>query len=175
MIRLHETVDVPRSIDEVFAYVSNFGNAAQWDPGVAESARTGPGPIGIGTEFKLRVKFGPRSIPMTYVVREYDPPQRVVSEGKGDSVHALDDIAFAGTPQGTRITYTADISLLGAFSLVEPLLKVPLDRVGYCWKGRATPSTPWTTSGSWPLRAAPASPTRRTFPCSVRRASSSRC
>ena len=51
-------------------------------------------------------------------------------EGKSDSVHALDDIGFAATPRGTRITYTADISLLGAFSIVEPLLKGALDRVG---------------------------------------------
>jgi len=130
MIRLHETIDVPRPIDDVFAYTSDFGNAAQWDPGVADSRKASPGPIGIGTTFKLRVKFGPRSIPMTYIVREYDPPKRVVLEGKGDSVHALDDIAFAVMPRGTRITYTAEISLLGASRIVEPWLKGVLDRVG---------------------------------------------
>jgi NAD(P)-dependent dehydrogenase (short-subunit alcohol dehydrogenase family)/carbon monoxide dehydrogenase subunit G len=130
MIRLRETIEVPRAIDDVFAYTSNFSNAEQWDPGVAESARTGYGPIGIGTSFKLRVKFGPRLIPMTYVVREYDPPKRVVLEGIGDSVHALDDIALAVTPRGTRITYTADISLVGTSRIVEPALKGALDRVG---------------------------------------------
>ena len=129
MIGLHETIDVPRSIDDVFAYTSDFGNAAQWDPGVAESARTGHGPIGIGTAFELQVKFGSPSIPMMYVVREYDPPKRVVLEGKGDSVHALDDIAFAVTPHGTRITYTADISLFGASRIVEPWLKGALARL----------------------------------------------
>jgi dehydrogenase/reductase SDR family protein 12 len=130
VIRLRETIEVPRSIAEVFAYTGNFGNAVQWDPGVAESHKASDGPIGIGTVFELRVRFGPRSIPMTYVVREYDPPKRVLLEGKGDSVHALDDIGFAATPRGTRITYTADISLLGAFSIVEPMLKGVLDSVG---------------------------------------------
>ena len=67
---------------------------------------------------------------MTYVVREYKPPKRVVLEGKGDSIHALDDIGFASTPGGTRITYAADISMLGAFSCAERWLKGPLDRVG---------------------------------------------
>jgi hypothetical protein len=67
---------------------------------------------------------------MTYVVREYGPQKRVVLEGKGDSVHARDDIGFASTRGGTRITYTADISLLGASSVVEPFLKRALDRVG---------------------------------------------
>jgi NAD(P)-dependent dehydrogenase (short-subunit alcohol dehydrogenase family) len=67
---------------------------------------------------------------MEYAIREFDRPRRVLLEGKSDSVHALDDIGFAVTPRGTRITYTADISLLGAFSVVEPLLKGALDRVG---------------------------------------------
>lgn len=130
MIRLQETIEVARPIDEVFAYASNFGNIAQWDPGVAESRKSSRGPVGVGTEFALRVRFGPRSIPMTYVVREYGPPKRVVLEGKGDSIHALDDIGFASTPGGTRITYMADIAMLGAFSCAERWLKGPLDRVG---------------------------------------------
>ncbi|MDH5245356.1 MAG: SDR family NAD(P)-dependent oxidoreductase [Betaproteobacteria bacterium] len=130
MIRLRETVEVARPIDDVFSYVSNFGNAAQWDPGVAESRKASRGPIGVGSAFELRVRFGPRSIPMAYTIREFDRPRRVLLEGKSDSVHALDDIAFAATPRGTRITYTADISLLGALSVVEPLLKGALDRVG---------------------------------------------
>jgi uncharacterized protein YndB with AHSA1/START domain len=114
MIRLQETIEVPRPIAEVFAYASNFGNTAQWDPGVVDSRKTSQGPVGVGTEFALRIRFGPRSIPMTYVVREYAPPKHVVLEGKGDSIHALDDIGFASIPGGTRITYTADISMLGA-------------------------------------------------------------
>ncbi|MFO1323530.1 MAG: SDR family NAD(P)-dependent oxidoreductase [Burkholderiales bacterium] len=130
MIRLQETIEVPRPIDEVFAYASNFSNAAQWDPGVVASRKISPGPVGVGTEFALRVRFGPRSIPMTYVVREYGPPERVVLEGKGDSIHALDDIRFASTAGGTRILYTADISMPGVFSCTERWLKGPLERVG---------------------------------------------
>jgi NAD(P)-dependent dehydrogenase (short-subunit alcohol dehydrogenase family) len=67
---------------------------------------------------------------MQYAIREFDRPRRVLLEGKSDSVHALDDIGFVATPRGTRITYTADISLLGASSIVEPLLRGALERVG---------------------------------------------
>jgi dehydrogenase/reductase SDR family protein 12 len=130
MIRLQETIEVPRTIDEVFAYASNFGNAAQWDPAVVDSRKTSRGPIAVGTEFELRVRFGPRSLPMTYVVRDYEPPKRVVLQGKGEAIRAQDDISFASIPGGTRINYTADISMLGALRIVEPLLKGPLDRIG---------------------------------------------
>jgi dehydrogenase/reductase SDR family protein 12 len=130
MIRLHETIEVPRPIDEVFAYTADFGNIAQWDPGVADSRKTSPGAVAAGTAFDLRLRFGPRSIPMRYVVREIDPPRRVLLEGNSDSVHALDEIRFAPTTGGTRIDYTADISLRGALRRVEPWLRGALERVG---------------------------------------------
>jgi NAD(P)-dependent dehydrogenase (short-subunit alcohol dehydrogenase family)/carbon monoxide dehydrogenase subunit G len=130
VIRLQETIDVPRSIEDAFSYASNFANIAQWDPGVAESRKTSAGSVGPGTTFALAVRFGPRSVPMEYVVRDYAPPHRVVLEGKGESVHALDDIRFTATSTGTRIDYTADITLLGALGRVESLFRSTLDGVG---------------------------------------------
>ena len=130
MIRLQETIEVARPIDEAFCYASDFSNIAQWDPGVAESRKTSPGAVGVGTTFKVLVRFGPRRIPMDYSIRVHEPTGRVVLEGTSESIHALDDIGFAATPAGTRITYTADISLLGALGRAEPWMKSALDRVG---------------------------------------------
>jgi len=130
MIRLHETIDVARPVEEAFFYASDFGNIAQWDPGVAESRKASPGAIGIGTTFALLIRFGPRRIPMDYVIRAYEPPHRVVLEGTSDSIHALDEIRFEATATGTRIDYTADISLLGAIGRLEPWMKGALDKVG---------------------------------------------
>ena len=88
MIRLRRTTEVPRPINEVFAYTSNFGNAAQWDPGVAASRKDSRGPIGASVRRSgFGCGSGPRSIPMTYVVRGYDSPSRVRLEGRSDSVH----------------------------------------------------------------------------------------
>jgi hypothetical protein len=44
MIRLRETIDVTRPVDEVFAFVGNFGNAVQWAPGGVASREAGAGP-----------------------------------------------------------------------------------------------------------------------------------
>jgi len=130
VIRLQEAIEVARPVEEAFSYASDFSNIAQWDPGVAESRKTSPGAIGVGTTFALLIRFGPRRIPMDYTVTVYEPPHRVVLEGKSDSIHALDEIRFAATATGTRIDYTADISLLGAIGRVEPWMKGALDKVG---------------------------------------------
>lgn len=130
MTRLQETIEVPRPLAEVFEYVSNFSHIEQWDPGVAESVRLTPGPLGVDSRFRVVVRFGLSSTPMEYLIRVYEPPHRVVLEGEGGSVHAIDDIRFAATAAGTRIDYTADLSFQGLAGMVEPWLGGVLDRVG---------------------------------------------
>jgi len=130
MVRLQETIEVPRPIEDAFFYTSNFANVVQWDPGVAASSRIGQGPIDLDAEFQVLVKFGPRTIPMTYIIRVYEPPYRVVLEGRSDAIHALDDIQFTPVAEGTRIDYTADISFLGLLGYAEPFIKGRLDGVG---------------------------------------------
>ena len=46
----YETViRVARPIDETFAFISSFDNAARWDPRTYESTIVTDGPIGVGT------------------------------------------------------------------------------------------------------------------------------
>ncbi|MEZ5584346.1 MAG: SDR family NAD(P)-dependent oxidoreductase [Candidatus Competibacteraceae bacterium] len=130
MIRLQETIEVPGLIDDVFRYTSNFSHIAQWDPGITESVKLSPGVIGVGTRFRLIVKFGLSSTPMEYEITAYEPPDRVVLQGEGGAIQAIDTIRFAATDRGTRIDYTADIELKGWSSLTEPFLRGVLNRVG---------------------------------------------
>ena len=66
MINLRETIEVPRPLDDVFSYVSNFANAAQWDPGVAESTKTSPGRSrrrhGVRPAGQVRAAFDPDGV-----------------------------------------------------------------------------------------------------------------
>jgi len=128
--RLQETIEVPRSIDDVFRYVSDFSTVEQWDPGVAYSDKVSAGPLGVGSAFKVWVKLGLQRLPMAYVITAYEPPRRVVLEGRGDGIQAIDTIEFTETDQGTRIDYTADLTFGGLLGMVQPLMGGALDRVG---------------------------------------------
>ena len=130
MIRLQETVEVPRPVVEVFAYTSDFANIEQWDPGISGSTRLADEPVGPGSRFRLDVAFGPFTTPMEYVVTHFEPPRRVVLEGEGARIRAVDDIRFQATDGGTRIDYTADLTFLGPWALSEPFLRPALEGVG---------------------------------------------
>jgi len=130
MIRLEETIQVPRPPRAAFAYASDFTHIEQWDPGIAESWKITAGPPRVGTAYGLVVASGVMRIPMQYVIREYDPPRKVVLEGEGRPLHALDTIVFEPAGQGTRITYTADLTFRGWLGSLEPIMEGSLRRVG---------------------------------------------
>lgn len=130
MVRLHEVRTVDRPIEEVFAYTADFANIGEWDPGVASSQRVGDGPVGVGAEYDLEVKFGPRTAPMRYRITEYETPNRVVLIGEGRALTAVDEITFTPDGEGTRIEYIADLDFKGPFSLLERLFEGRLHDIG---------------------------------------------
>ena len=131
MARLEEQITVAGNIDEVFAYVADFANSAQWDPGVVETEHLTAGPVGVGSRFKVVVAFFGRTSPMEYVVTEFEPTRRVVLAGEGAKVTAVDEISFEAAPAGgTTITYVAEINLKGPLRLVQPFLGGAFDRIG---------------------------------------------
>ena len=130
MTRLREQIITPTPVEEAFAYTADFNNIQDWDPGIAESAQIGEGPVGKGTRFNLLVKFGNRTTPMIYTITEFDSPHRIVLVGEGSTLTAVDEITFARVPQGTVVTYTADLAFKGIMRFIAPLLGGILKNVG---------------------------------------------
>lgn len=120
MAILREQITTSMPLDEAFAFVGDFANAAAWDPGVASAARTNPGPVGVGARYRLLVRMGGRLAPMDYEVTAFEPGALVVLHGSGSGVDAVDEIRFRALPGGTRIDYTADIRLRGLLRLATP-------------------------------------------------------
>jgi hypothetical protein len=68
---------------------------------------------------------------MRYEVVEYEPPHRVVLQGRGERFDALDTMEFTDWSEGsTRISYTAEITLFGPLRFLGPLMNWPLHRMG---------------------------------------------
>ena len=130
MTVLREYVVVSTDIESAFNYTADFSNIENWDPGVAESAKHGDRPVGLGTEFDLGVVFGKSRIPMTYTITEFDPPHRVVLVGKGEKLDAIDTITFSPTEGGTRIDYVAELTFHNFVRFIEPLLGRTFKKVG---------------------------------------------
>ena len=135
MTVLREIIEVDLPVDEVFAAVADFSSSEMWDPGVVKARRTKPGAEaegGVGAEYALTVTFRGKESDMTYTTTTYAPPHRIVLEGVGPQIKAVDTIEFEATAAGgTRITYTADLQLIGAAKIAAPFLGGAFNEMGH--------------------------------------------
>jgi carbon monoxide dehydrogenase subunit G len=131
---LREIIEVDVPVDTAFAAVADFSTSERWDPGVAKARRVKPGAgvdAGLGAEYALTVTFRGNASDMTYTTTAYDAPRRVVLEGVGPRIKAIDTIEFEPTDSGgTRIMYTADLRLIGAAKIAAPFLGGAFERLG---------------------------------------------
>lgn len=129
-MKLHETRHIDRPLHEVFAFTADFSNAEKWDPGVASSKPMEAGAPGVGSRYEVMVLFGSREIPMTYEITDLEKNSRVVLEGRGATITAVDDIRFEEKDGGTLVDYTADLKFTNWMRFITPLFASALSRVG---------------------------------------------
>lgn len=122
MPQVSKTVHIARPPAEVFDYLANFENTAEWDPGVAEATKTSEGPVGLGSTFDLVAMFRGRPIPVRYEITVYEPASRVVLVGTNKQFTGTDDIGIAPDGDGTRVSWNADFQMEGFARLFQPFL-----------------------------------------------------
>lgn len=129
-MRIRKEIEVQRPLGEAFAYVADFSNAAEWDPGVVEARQLTEGPVRVGSEFDVVALFRGRRQRFRYVVTELQPERRIVLAGDGEKATSVDEVAFEPAGGGTRISYVADIRLKGLLRPAGLLLAPVMRKMG---------------------------------------------
>ncbi|GED96294.1 SRPBCC family protein [Gordonia crocea] len=122
MITMERTVTTAASPDAVFAYLSDFTTAAQWDPNAVEVVRT-TGDGGVGTVYRVTSKFAGRTTELDYCVVDLEQTSLIRLVGEKKSITAVDTITIGSDDAGTHVTYAVEFSFHGPLRLAEPLLK----------------------------------------------------
>ncbi|MGZ5314869.1 MAG: SRPBCC family protein [Solirubrobacterales bacterium] len=128
----HHTDTVASAMDpaELFDYMADFANAAEWDPGTVSARRLGDGPPALGSKFELMVRFAGRESPFVYEITEYERPGQVVLVADTDAAHLTDTMTVAPMPGGgSELTYDARLELKGARKLFAPVMALLFKRV----------------------------------------------
>jgi len=121
-VRYRREIEVARDPAEVFAYLADFANAAEWDPGIEEARRLTDGPTEVGSRFEVVARFRGNRQRFEYVVTEFEPGRRVALHGEGEKARSDDVIVVEPADGGARIAYEAEIALKGLYRLAEPFL-----------------------------------------------------
>ncbi len=124
MQRVEGSARIPASPDEVFAYLADLDNVADWQGGVTSARRTSDGPMGVGaTAMVIRELMGQRlEVPLT--VNAFEPPSRIGigSEVSGVRAQATLDLAPAEEGRATDLAFAMEIRGSGLTSFMEPMI-----------------------------------------------------
>jgi uncharacterized membrane protein len=128
MIKVETSIIVSRPIEEVFAYVSDFKNTAQWQSGVVEVRQTSEGPVGKGTQLIFVRTFLGRKLEGASEVVEHEPPTKNTLQSTSGPLPFTVSRIFEPTPEGTKMTIVFEMQPGGVFALAEPLIARSLKR-----------------------------------------------
>lgn len=129
-MKIQRTVETTAAPAAVFAYLSDFSNTTEWDPGTITTERV-EGDGGVGTVYRNVSEFNGKKSELRYEVVELVPERRFALEGEGKAAHADDLMELEALPDGgTRVTYTADIRFKGALKVAEPFLGKAFKKLG---------------------------------------------
>ena len=115
-------IEAAQGRDEVFEYMATFSNAREWDPGVVEGETLTPGPVDVGSVYRLGVRIAGRVVPFDYRVLELDRPRRVVLQATHGHIVSTDTITVEGAGSGSRVRYVAVLEASGLLRLASPLI-----------------------------------------------------
>jgi len=122
MAPIVHTVEIARSPEEVFAYVTDPSRFTEWQDAVVSARLQGDGPIGQGSRIAMTRRFGKREQAMTSELTEYNPPRSYAFRVVDGPVRAIGKGTFEPVGDRTRFTFELDFEGHGIGKLLVPLI-----------------------------------------------------
>lgn len=130
MATFHTSVPSALRAEDLFAYMAEFSNARLWDPGVATGVNVTEGPLRLGSQFLLGVIIGKKTLPFTYEITSFDPPNSVTLIAETDSYISEDTITVNADGEGSILHYRANLIPKGLLGRYNPFLGLVFRSIG---------------------------------------------
>ena len=127
MPRYIATVTTDRSPDEVFEYLADLRNFAEWDPGVERVELVSGSPGSPDAAYDVTLD---RGMTLRYEVTEFVPGHRATVVADNGRFRSVDVIVVERSVAGSVATYDATLTLSGALSGLSFLLGPVFRRIG---------------------------------------------
>lgn len=121
MARIESAVVIDRPLQEVFEFVADAENQAQWSAEGARYERISQGPLGVGTTWRYTTRFFGRRVEGIRTITEFEP-----NSSFGFHATALFDVMghfhFEPMPTGTKVTIAVEGKLTGFYRWIQPIV-----------------------------------------------------
>lgn len=124
-IQYEHSLKIERPVEEVYAYISDVGNASEWMPWADETAVIdGPEPSGVAEGQRRSITqtdVGVRSETVLEAT-DVDPGRRYSFETVRGPVDFRGSYRFEPVNEGTRLTRTYHVEMPGLTRVLEPIM-----------------------------------------------------
>jgi carbon monoxide dehydrogenase subunit G len=129
MVDVERSFTVAQPMDVVVGYLADFAHAESWDPGTQSCTPLTDGPVVVGKQWHNVSEIKGHQTELTYTLSRQEADHLTfVGENKGAT--STDDLSFASTGDGTRITYHASIELHGLLKIIGPFAQHEFEKLG---------------------------------------------
>jgi uncharacterized protein YndB with AHSA1/START domain len=112
-------VDIARSPEDVFDYVSDISREFEWNPRTKRVVKLTDGPVGAGTRWQAEWVAGE---PMLIDYVAFDRPTSWRSIGRSRGLVVASDGRVEAAGDGSRLTFRIELEPHGRLRLIAPLL-----------------------------------------------------
>jgi hypothetical protein len=144
VVSFETSIEIARPLAATFAFVTDFRNAARWDPRTYDARKLTDGPIGLGTKFMLRGGLISKAtldrfdVPdalrlateLTYEVVAFTPDAELIVRGETETLRYQDHLSFSADGDRTRLRYQATMELKGVLAIGDVLLHPLFEAIG---------------------------------------------
>src|SRR5262245_32187043 len=113
MAPIVESVEISRSPDDVFAYVTDPERSTEWQENLVSASREGEGPVGVGSRLQATRRLAGSERRMTSELAEYNPPRSFAFRGIDGPVRAHGKGTIESVGDGTRSRFTLELDFEG--------------------------------------------------------------
>jgi hypothetical protein len=129
MFIVEQSLELPRSAEQLFAFLSEPRNELQWRSDLRDVRVLTDGPLRVGSQIQTEVAFLGRQYPV-YEVTAFEPPRREVLVGRSGPLRGS-VITYLVEPidvSRCRFTLRFEVRPAGLLRLAEPIMGAPFKR-----------------------------------------------
>ena len=127
-MKMSNSVEIRRPLEEVFAFMSNIEHEPQWRPNVMEVKVTSGLPLRQGSTYLYVVKMMNRQMRTEGKITAFEPSRGWAFESVSGAFPVKGNVAFEPANEGTKVTLGGETTLRGLLNLFAPIMRGMMGR-----------------------------------------------
>jgi uncharacterized protein YndB with AHSA1/START domain len=123
MASIGTSVEIARSPEDVFAYITDVSRHPEWQEGLVSATLESEGPVRVGSRVVHRRKLGLGTVAATSEITAFDPPEVVGFRGLDGPIRAEGSQRVERVGEGSRVSFEMEMRGHGLGVLMLPVAR----------------------------------------------------